>query len=82
MMVIEGKFLAGLTLRISLFEILHHLLTWNEPATTSPAGGGQIAQWLASLSVERAVQVRARHDPLVSERWNSIRVLLKCSHQC
>ena len=32
---------------------------------TKLAGGGEIAQWLASLSV----QVRSRHDLLVSERW-------------
>ena len=38
--------------------------------------GGEIAQWLASLSVMPAVQVRAQHDLLVSERWNLIRVLL------
>ena len=45
-------------------------------------GGGDIAQLLASLSVKRAVWVRALHDPLVSERWNSITVLLTRSHQC
>ena len=44
--------------------------------------GGEIAQWIASLSVKAAVQVRAQHDPLVSETWNSISVLLTCSHQC
>ena len=44
--------------------------------------GREIAQWLASLSVKPAVQVHARHNPLVSERWNSISVLLSCPHQC
>ena len=37
---------------------------------------------VVSVSVKLVVQVRALHDPLVSERWNSIRVLLTCSHQC
>ena len=41
-----------------------------------------IAQSLASLSTKRAVRVRARLDLLVLERWNSITVLLTCSHQC
>ena len=45
-------------------------------------GGGEITQSLASLSVTRAVRVRARLNPLVSERWNSITVLLTRSHQC
>ena len=45
-------------------------------------GGGEIAQSLASLSTKRANRVHARLDPLVSERWNSITVLLTCSHQC
>ena len=45
-------------------------------------GGGEIAQSLASLSIKRAIQVRARHDPLVTERWNSITVLLTRSLQC
>ena len=45
-------------------------------------GGGEIAQLLVSLSFKRAVRVRAWLDPLVSERWNSITVLLTCSHQC
>ena len=44
--------------------------------------GGEIAQSVASLSATRSVQVRARLDPLVLERWNSINVLLTCSHQC
>ena len=35
------------------------------------SGAGEIAKWLASLSVKWAVQVRAQHDPLVSERWLS-----------
>ena len=34
--------------------------------------GGGIAQWLASLSIKLAVQVRALLDLLVAERWNSI----------
>ena len=38
--------------------------------------GGEIAQWLASLSVKQAVQVHTRHDPPVSESWNSIRCYL------
>ena len=45
-------------------------------------GGGEIAQSLASLSTKGAIRVRARHDPLVTERWNSITVLVTCSHQC
>ena len=49
---------------------------------TALVGGGEMAQWLGSLSVKQAVQVRDRHDPLVSERWNSIRMLLICLHQC
>ena len=50
---------------------LHHL-----------EGGGEIAQSLESLSTKRAIRVRARLDPLLLERWNSITVLLTCSHQC
>ena len=46
------------------------------------SGGGEIAQSLVSLSIKQAVRVRARLDPLVIERWNSITVLLTCSHQC
>ena len=46
------------------------------------APGGEIAQSLASLSVKRAVWVRARLDLFVSERWNSITILLTRSHQC
>ena len=44
--------------------------------------GGEIAQSLASLSTKLVIQVRARLDPLVIERWNFITVLLTCSHQC
>ena len=43
-------------------------------------GGGEIAQSLASLSVKQAIRVRARLDPLVTERWNSITVLFTRSH--
>ena len=32
--------------------------------------------------MHRAIQVRSRLSPLVSERWNSITVLLTHSHQC
>ena len=39
-------------------------------------GGGEVAQSLASLSTKRATRFRARLDPLVIERWNSITVLL------
>ena len=42
----------------------------------------EIAQSLESLSTKRAIRVCARLDPLVIERWNSITVLLTCSHQC
>ena len=56
-----------------LFVFLYNL-TWY--------WGGEIAQSLASLSVKRAVQVHARLDPLVSERWNSITVLFTHSYQC
>ena len=45
-------------------------------------GGGEIAQWLASLSVKPAVQVRTRHDLLVADRCNATRMLSTCSHQC
>ena len=45
-------------------------------------GGGEIAQSVASLSTKRVIRVRARLDPLVLERWNSITVLLTRSHQC
>ena len=45
-------------------------------------GGGGIAQSLASLSTKRAARVRSPLNPLVSERWNSISVLLTRSHQC
>ena len=41
-----------------------------------------MAQSLASLSIKRAIRVRARLDPLVTERWNSITVLFTHSHQC
>ena len=44
--------------------------------------GGEIAQSLESLSTNQAIRVRARLDPLVLERWNSITVLLTRSHQC
>ena len=43
-------------------------------------GAGEIAQSLASLSTKLAIRVRARLNPLVIERWNSITVLLTCSH--
>ena len=49
---------------------------------TSQAGGKEIAQSLASLSTNRAIRVCTRLDLLVLERWNSITVLLTCSHQC
>ena len=49
---------------------------------TIQEGGGKIAQSLASLSTKRAIQVRARLDSIVRERWNSITVLLTRSHQC
>ena len=45
-------------------------------------GGGEIAHSLASLSVKRAARVRAQLDPLVTERRDSITVLLTRSHQC
>ena len=45
-------------------------------------GGGEIAQSLASLSTKRAIRVHARLDQLVTERQNSITVLLTRSHQC
>ena len=48
----------------------------------APPGGGEIAQLLASLSTKRAIRVRSRLEPLVIDRWNSITVLLTCSHQC
>ena len=44
-------------------------------------GGGEIAQSVASLSATRSILVHARYDPLVSERWYAVTVLLKCSHQ-
>ena len=45
-------------------------------------GGGEIAQSLASLSTKRAARVRSRLDPLVTDWWNAITVLLTRSHQC
>ena len=42
--------------------------------------GGEIAKWLASLCVKWAFQVRAQLGPFVSERWNSISMLLTCPH--
>ena len=44
--------------------------------------GGGIAQLLASLPTKQAVRVRFPLNPLVSERGNSISVLLTRSHQC
>ena len=49
---------------------------------SSHVGGGEIAQSLASLSIKRTARVRSWLDLLVIERWNSITVLLTCSHQC
>ena len=43
---------------------------------TRHVGVGEIVQWLVSPSVKPAVQVRVCHDPFVSERWNSINMLL------
>ena len=46
--------------------------------------GGEIAQWLASLSVKLAVQVRAQHDPFVFRKvefYQVLFMLLTCSHQ-
>ena len=37
---------------------------------------------MQSPSVMRAVQVRDRHDQFITERWNSIKMLLTCPHQC
>ena len=34
------------------------------------------------VSVLPAIWVRAQQDPLVSETWNSMGVLMTCSHQC
>ena len=47
-------------------------------------GGGEIAQSLASLSTKRAIWVCARLNLLVTERWNSITVLLPsmCYYIC
>ena len=47
-----------------------------------PSRGGEMAQSLESLSIKWAIQVRVRLDLLVTERWNSITVLLTSSHQC
>ena len=44
--------------------------------------GGEIAQSLVSLSTKRAIRVHAQLNPHVTERWNSITVLLTRSHQC
>ena len=44
--------------------------------------GGEMAQSLASLSTKRSIRVRARLDPLVTERWNSNTVLFTRSHHC
>ena len=45
-------------------------------------GGGEMAQSVGSLSAMRSVLVRAQYDPLVSERWYAVTVLLTRSHQC
>ena len=42
----------------------------------------EIAQSLMSLSTKRVIRVCPQLDPLVTERWNSITVLLTRSHQC
>ena len=52
------------------------------PHVQHTLGGGEIAQSLESLSTKRAIRVRAHLNPLVLERWNSITVLVTCSHQC
>ena len=58
-----------------------YLDTWLQ-LSLSAVGGREIAQSLASLSTKQAIRVRARLDPLVTERWNSITVLFARSHQC
>ena len=45
-------------------------------------GGGEIAQSLVFLSIKGAIRVRAQLDLLVTERWNSVTLLLIHSHQC
>ena len=70
-----------LTLKLVIFS--HNLMPksgiWSY---FNDSGGGGIAQLLASLSTKRAVRVRFPLNPLVSERWNSITLLLTRSHQC
>ena len=59
-----------------LYNIIDVLTIYNM------CGGWGIAQSLASLSTKRAVRVRFPLNPLVSERWDTITVLLTRSHQC
>ena len=51
-------------------------MSWGGWRALDASRGGEIAQSVASLSATQSAQVRARLDPLVSERWNSITVLL------
>ena len=67
---IERVLLKNITRHFWIAATLKHLSLMN---TTFKVGlelsrGGEIAQWLASLSVKRAVQVRAWCDMFVSER--------------
>ena len=64
-----------------LQELLPQALQFHlQQRSTRIGGGGEIAQLVASLSVTRSVQVRAWYNPLVSERWYAVTVLLNCSH--
>ena len=79
---IKGKGKMSLPCLQNLFagDILNSIL--KDLWVVKNSGGGEIAQSLASLSTKWAIQVRARLDLLVLERWNSIAVLLTRSHQC
>ena len=71
------------TLYIHMFITFYYFFLFQTLYTLHQEwGGGGIAQSLASLSTRRAVRDRSPLNPLVSERWNSISVLLIRSHQC
>ena len=46
-----------------------------------PKGGRRNSIMVSVPFVKQAIQVRAQHDPFVSERWNSISMLSTSPHQ-
>ena len=75
----EHEYLSERTNKTTSMPINSEVCKWY---VTMSNGGGEITQPLASLSVKWVVRVRTRLDPLASERWNSISVLLTRFHQC